>query len=83
MVPTPNAQIKFRGLAIPFTEVSSDIITKPQTQNKIIIRPVVLHGFLYTGHIQKNGAVLIVFTIKTEPLFCVRSVYIWKIFRHD
>jgi hypothetical protein len=27
--------------------------------------------FLYTGHTQKNGAVLIVNTIKTEPFFCV------------
>jgi hypothetical protein len=29
----------------------------------------------HTGHTQKNGAVLIVNTIKTAPLFCVRPVY--------
>jgi hypothetical protein len=29
----------------------------------------------YTGHTQKNGAVLIVNTIKTAPLFCVCPVY--------
>jgi hypothetical protein len=28
----------------------------------------------YTGHTQKNGAVLIVFTIKTAPSFCVCPV---------
>jgi hypothetical protein len=27
-----------------------------------------------TGHTQKNGAVLIVFTIKTVPFFCVCPV---------
>jgi hypothetical protein len=31
---------------------------------------------VYTGHTQKNGAVLIVFTIKTAPFFCVCPVYI-------
>ena len=30
---------------------------------------------MYTGHTQKNGAVLIVFTIKTAPFFCVCPVY--------
>jgi hypothetical protein len=29
----------------------------------------------YTGHTQKNGAVLIVFTITTAPFFCVCPVY--------
>jgi hypothetical protein len=29
----------------------------------------------YTGHTQKNGAALIVFTIKTAPFFCVCPVY--------
>jgi hypothetical protein len=29
----------------------------------------------YTGYTQKNGAVLIVFTITTAPLFCVCPVY--------
>jgi hypothetical protein len=37
-------------------------------------------SFLYacfsTGHTQKNGAVLIVFTNKTEPFFCVCPVFI-------
>jgi hypothetical protein len=28
----------------------------------------------FTGHTQKNGAVSIVFTIETAPLFCVCSV---------
>jgi hypothetical protein len=28
-----------------------------------------------TGYTQKNGAVLIVFTIKTAPFFCVFPVY--------
>ena len=28
----------------------------------------------YTGHTQKNGAVLIVFTIKTAPFVCVCPV---------
>jgi hypothetical protein len=32
-------------------------------------------GILYTGHTQNNGAVLIVNTIKTAPLFCVCPVY--------
>jgi hypothetical protein len=32
--------------------------------------------FLYIGYTQKNGAVLIVNTIKTAPLFCVCPVYI-------
>jgi hypothetical protein len=31
---------------------------------------------IYTGHTQKNGTVLIVFTIKTAPFFCVCPVYI-------
>jgi hypothetical protein len=30
----------------------------------------------YTGHTQKNGAVLTVFTIKTASFFCVCSVYV-------
>ena len=29
----------------------------------------------YTGYTQKNGAVSIVNTIETAPLFCVDSVY--------
>jgi hypothetical protein len=33
-------------------------------------------GNICTGHTQKNGAVLIVFTIKTAPFFCVCPVYI-------
>ena len=36
-------------------------------------------GILYTGHTQKSGAVLIVNTIKTAPLFCVCPVYKFKI----
>jgi hypothetical protein len=28
----------------------------------------------YTGHTEKNGAVLIVFTINTVPFFCVCPV---------
>ena len=30
-----------------------------------------------TGHTHKNGAVLIVFNIKTAPFFCVCPVYIY------
>jgi hypothetical protein len=30
---------------------------------------------IYTGHTQKNGADLIVNTIKTAPFFCVCPVY--------
>jgi hypothetical protein len=30
---------------------------------------------MYTGHTQNNGVVLIVFTIKTAPFFCVCPVY--------
>jgi hypothetical protein len=30
----------------------------------------------HTGHTQKNGAVLIVNTIKTEPFFCVCPVFV-------
>jgi hypothetical protein len=30
---------------------------------------------IYTGHTQKNGAVVIVNTIKTAPFFCVCPVY--------
>jgi hypothetical protein len=33
--------------------------------------------YIYIGHTQKNGAVLIVNTIKTTPLFCVCPVYIY------
>jgi hypothetical protein len=33
----------------------------------------------YTGYTQKNGAVLIVFTIKTAPLFCVCPVLCYVI----
>ena len=33
----------------------------------------------YTGHTQKNGAVLIVFTIKTAPFFCVYPVLIFHL----
>jgi hypothetical protein len=32
--------------------------------------------YIYTGHTQKNGAVLIAFTIETAPFFCVYPVYI-------
>jgi hypothetical protein len=32
--------------------------------------------FLYTGHTHKNGAVVIVFTIKTAPFFCVCPVFV-------
>jgi hypothetical protein len=31
--------------------------------------------YVYTGYTQKNGAVLIVNTIKTAPVFCVCPVY--------
>jgi hypothetical protein len=34
-----------------------------------------LQAIIHTGHTQKNGAVLIVFTIKTAPFFCVCPVY--------
>jgi hypothetical protein len=34
----------------------------------------------YTGHTQKNGAVLIVNTIKTAPLFCVCPVYVLLVY---
>jgi hypothetical protein len=35
-----------------------------------------LYSFLkHTGHTQKNGAVLIVFTLKTAPFFCVCPVF--------
>jgi hypothetical protein len=30
---------------------------------------------VYTGHTQKNGAVVIVFTIKTAPFLCVYPVF--------
>jgi hypothetical protein len=33
----------------------------------------------YTGHTQKNGAFLIVFTIKTAPFFCVCPVFFWPV----
>jgi hypothetical protein len=32
---------------------------------------------IYIGHTQKNGAVVIVFTIKTAPFFCVCPVYLF------
>jgi hypothetical protein len=35
-----------------------------------------MKGYKYTGYTQKNGAVLIVFTIKTAPLFCVCPVFV-------
>jgi hypothetical protein len=42
---------------------------------KIQIMLTVRYGLdLYTGHTQKNGAVLIVFTIKTATFFCVCPV---------
>ena len=37
----------------------------------------------YTGHTQKNGAVLIVFTIETAPFFCVCPVYRYRLFGSD
>jgi hypothetical protein len=33
------------------------------------------HNWEYTGHTQKNGAVLILFTIKTAPFVCVCPVH--------
>jgi hypothetical protein len=36
---------------------------------------IVIYNFPYTGHTQKNGAVLIVNTVKTAPFFCVCLVY--------
>jgi hypothetical protein len=33
---------------------------------------------MYTGYTQKNGAVSIVFTFETAPLFCVCPVYIYR-----
>jgi hypothetical protein len=33
--------------------------------------------YIYTGHTQKNGAVVIVNTIKTAPFFCVCPIYIY------
>jgi hypothetical protein len=36
-----------------------------------------LYIYIYTWHTQKNGAVLIVFTIKSAPFFCVCPVYIY------
>jgi hypothetical protein len=38
---------------------------------------------VYTGYTQKNGAVLIVNTIKTAPLFCVCPVHILHYCLHD
>jgi hypothetical protein len=38
---------------------------------------------LYNGHTQKNGAVLIVNTIKTAPLFCVNPVFLLQNMRYD
>jgi hypothetical protein len=43
---------------------------KPTCSNKL---------YIYTGHTQKNGAVLIVFSIKTAPFFCVCPVYIYTL----
>ena len=37
--------------------------------------PLHLKQILNTGHTQKNGAVLIVNTIKTAPFFCVCPVH--------
>jgi hypothetical protein len=34
-----------------------------------------MKGGAYTGHTQKNGAVLIVNTTKTAPFFCVCPVH--------
>jgi NADH:ubiquinone oxidoreductase subunit D len=36
---------------------------------------VCIYVYTYTGHTQENDAVLIVFTIKTGPFFCVRPVH--------
>jgi hypothetical protein len=34
----------------------------------------IIYQLHYTGHTQNNGAVLILFTIKTAPFFCVCPV---------
>jgi hypothetical protein len=39
------------------------------TQVCILLYLIVVQLLGYTGHTQKNGAVLIMFTIKTAPLF--------------
>jgi hypothetical protein len=40
-------------------------------------------GSRCTGHTQNNGAVFIVFTIKTAPFFCVCPVYVYSFFNLD
>jgi hypothetical protein len=42
---------------------------------KAILRGSKYLNIDYIGHTQKNGAVLIMFTIKTAPFFCVCPVY--------
>jgi hypothetical protein len=48
-------------------------------QSKNVTQPLAyaksIGPFYYTGHTQKNGEVLIVFTIKTAPFFCVCPVF--------
>jgi hypothetical protein len=39
----------------------------------------IIYIYIYIGHTQKNGAVLILNTIKTAPLFCVHPVYIYTV----
>ena len=45
--------------------------------------PGMLFIDIYTGHTQKNGAVLIVFTIKTAPFFCVCPVYLYRAYTKE
>jgi hypothetical protein len=48
----------------------------PEEHTARVFRIEVTYISTYTGHTQKNGAVLIVNTIKTAPFFCVCPVYV-------
>ena len=45
-----------------------------------VIKIICIITLQYRGHTQKNGAVLIVNTIKSAPFFCVCPVYVHVLF---
>jgi hypothetical protein len=76
----PPQSVRFHGLPeSSFFLCCPNCALIQQPLNKLQKFPIVsacLHTItLYPGHTKKNGAVLIVFTIKTAPFLCVCPVY--------
>ena len=69
--------VKFRVLTTSFLNIPLYIIpSKSSSLKQALSMSFFIQHFIYTGHTQTNGAVLIVNTIKTAPFFCVCPVYI-------